>query len=106
MLKKLSCEVTVAENGQQAIEILSAHEKGHFSLVLMDCQMPVMDGYSATTAIRNNAAGEQHKAIKIIALTANAMESDKQRCIDAGMDDYLSKPIQLDVLKQKLEQYF
>ena len=71
----------------------------------MDCQMPVMDGFDATTAIRNGEAGDKHKSIKIIALTANAMDSDKQRCFDAGMDDYLSKPIQLDILKDKLEQY-
>lgn len=68
--------------------------------------MPVMDGYDATIAIRKGEAGEQHKAIKIIALTANAMDSDKERCIAAGMNDYLSKPIELDILKDKLEQYF
>jgi CheY-like chemotaxis protein len=71
----------------------------------MDCQMPVMDGFDATIAIRNGAAGDKHKAINIIALTANVMDADKQRCIDAGMDDYLSKPIQLAILKNKLKQY-
>ncbi|GAA61419.1 hypothetical protein P20652_3296 [Pseudoalteromonas sp. BSi20652] len=105
MLKKLNCDITLAENGQQAVDILSKHEDGYFNVVLMDCQMPVMDGFDATAAIRNGDAGDKHKDIKIIALTANAMESDKQRCFDAGMDNYLSKPIQLAILKDKLEQY-
>jgi CheY-like chemotaxis protein/anti-sigma regulatory factor (Ser/Thr protein kinase) len=105
MLKKLNYDVTLAENGQQALDILRGYEQNHFKMVLMDCQMPVMDGYDASRAIRNGAAGQQHKAINIIALTANAMESDKQRCLASGMDDYLSKPIQLDILKAKLAQY-
>jgi len=105
MLKKLNCDVTIAENGQLAIDILKAHDSRFFNLVLMDCQMPVLDGFGATAAIREGGAGEQHKNIKIIALTANAMNSDKERCITAGMDDYLSKPIQLDILKDKLELY-
>ncbi|MBQ4857714.1 PAS domain-containing protein [Pseudoalteromonas sp. MMG007] len=105
MLKKLNCEATIAENGQIAIDILKAHEADFFKVVLMDCQMPVMDGFAATAAIREGLATVKHKNIKIIALTANAMESDKERCIEAGMDDYLSKPIQLDILKDKLEQY-
>lgn len=106
MLKKLNCNTTLAENGQQAIDILSRYDAGYFKIVLMDCQMPVMDGFDATAAIRNGQAGNKHKNINIIALTANAMDSDKQRCIDAGMNDYLSKPIQLNILKDKLEQYF
>ena len=105
MLKKLNCDVTIAENGQLAIDILESHDSGFFKLVLMDCQMPVMDGFAATAAIRKGMAGIQHKNIRIIAITANAMDSDKERCITAGMDDYLSKPIQLDILKDKLEQY-
>ena len=105
MLKKLNCDVTTAGNGQLAIDILESHDSGFFKLVLMDCQMPVMDGFATTAAIRKGMAGIQHKNIKIIAITANAMGSDKERCITAGMDDYLSKPIQLDILKDKLEQY-
>jgi len=106
MLKKLNCEVILAQNGQEAINTLSEHNGGYFDLVLMDCQMPVMDGFDATANIRDGMAGDEHKAIKIIALTANAMDSDKERCINAGMDDYLTKPIQLDILKEKIEQYF
>jgi PAS domain S-box-containing protein len=105
MLKKLNCEITLAENGQRAVDILSSHKHDYFKVILMDCQMPVMDGFDATIAIRNGAAGDKHKAINIIALTANVMDADKQRCIDAGMDDYLSKPIQLAILKNKLKQY-
>ncbi|MGP9496880.1 response regulator, partial [Pseudoalteromonas sp. AOP7-A1-14] len=105
MLAKLDYQVTLAENGQRAIEILKESEKGEFYLVLMDCQMPIMDGFDATRAIRQGRAGAEHQDITIIALTANAMDEDKEQCLAAGMNDYLSKPIQLQILKDKLEQY-
>jgi CheY-like chemotaxis protein len=65
----------------------------------MDCQMPEMDGYDATRAIRAGKAGEENKQLPIIAMTANAMQGDRQKCTDAGMDDYISKPINLSILK-------
>ncbi|MCP4044175.1 MAG: response regulator [Gammaproteobacteria bacterium] len=85
MLKKLGVEADTAVNGREAVEC--CQQETGYDLVLMDCQMPEMDGYDATRAIRG-----QGKSIPIIALTANALESDRQKCLDAGMDDYLSKP--------------
>ncbi|MBE0457214.1 response regulator [Pseudoalteromonas prydzensis] len=105
MLGKLNYEVTLAENGQHAIDILAVAPAGRFHLILMDCQMPIMDGFDATRAIRAGQAGSKHQQLTIIALTANAMDEDKQQCLACGMDDYLAKPIQLQTLKDKLEQY-
>jgi len=88
----------VAGNGQ---EVLNALELGVYGAVLMDCQMPEMDGFEATKAIRSGGSG--FAGIPIIALTANAMGGEKERCLDAGMDDYLAKPIKAEALGQKLE---
>ena len=66
--------------------------------------MPVMDGYDATRAVRNCEAGEQHKDAAIIAMTANALHGDKEKCINAGMNDYMSKPIRSEILIAKLKQ--
>ncbi|HEV7803499.1 MAG TPA: response regulator [Burkholderiales bacterium] len=91
MLRSLGCEVELAENGNEVIE---AVEGGRFDLILMDCQMPEMDGFEATRMLRKmhvaSAAGGER--IPIVAVTANAMEGDRERCIAAGMDDYLAKP--------------
>ena len=104
MLNKLGYDYELAENGVIAIEKLNQLDKS-FDLVLMDCQMPQMDGFEATESIRAGKAGENNRSVPIIALTANAMEGDKQKCLDAGMDEYLAKPIQLDKLKGVFEQY-
>jgi CheY-like chemotaxis protein len=69
----------------------------------MDCQMPVMDGFEATQSIRNS--GEPYADIPIIAVTANALSSDRERCLKAGMNDYLSKPFQLDDIRSKLQDW-
>ncbi len=84
-------QVEVAENGKVAIAMLK--ESASFNLVLMDCQMPVMDGYEASQKIREGASGDAMVNIPIIAMTANAMKEDKEKCLMAGMSDYLSKPI-------------
>lgn len=94
ILEKLGFKVTIASDGKQAIDLAFTH---HYDAILMDCQMPVMDGYAATSAIR-----ERLEAIPIIALTANASEIERQHCLDAGMDDFLSKPYSIDQLTQKI----
>jgi CheY-like chemotaxis protein len=94
LLKKRDLRADVVANGREAIATLA---RVPYDLVLMDCQMPEMDGFEATRAIRASETGtERH--IPIIALTANAMEGDQQRCLAAGMDDYLAKPILPDAL--------
>lgn len=101
MLEKLGCTVVTAENGRFAL--MSVMEQP-FDLVFMDMQMPEMDGLEATRLIRSQANGSLSK-IPIIALTANALADDKQRCFDAGMDDFLVKPIQADALQKALQQW-
>jgi signal transduction histidine kinase/CheY-like chemotaxis protein/NO-binding membrane sensor protein with MHYT domain len=99
MLKNLGYPFQVANNGQEAVD---AFETGKFSLVLMDCQMPIMDGFLATEQLRKN---NKTKDITIIAMTANAMEGDRERCITAGMDDYISKPINKASLAETLKKW-
>ncbi len=102
MLKSLGYSSDVVGNGADAIEALS---KGGYDLVLMDCQMPVMDGYLATEKIRALESAGELAVVPVVALTANAMESDRQRCMDSGMDDFLAKPIRLDDLGNTIEQW-
>ncbi len=97
MLDKIGFKAEVADNGQEGLDRL---EENEFDLVLMDCQMPVLDGYAATRALRQRETPENR--IPVIALTANAMTGDAEKCISAGMDDYLSKPFEANVLEEKL----
>ncbi len=101
-LKKLGIHrITCAENGKVALEMF---ENDRFDLILMDCQMPEMDGFDVTKIIRNvEEATLEH--IPIIAITANAMVGDKEKCLQAGMDSYLSKPLQVCELKEELSPY-
>jgi CheY-like chemotaxis protein len=99
MLKKLNCEVTLANNGKEAVAKLQ--QPHNFDLIFMDCQMPEMDGFEATREIRKL----ETKHIPIVALTANAMEGDAQRCQAAGMDDYLSKPVKLQDFERILQRW-
>jgi len=95
---------TCANNGAEAIALLQqAPTDAPFELILMDCQMPEMDGYEATRAIRVGLAGAYYRSIPIVALTANAMVQDRERCEQAGMNEYLSKPIDPDVLIEKIK---
>ena len=96
MLESLGYTVSLAENGQKAVEVAATQR---LDLILMDCQMPVMDGFTATGHIRERERQAQAMRIPILALTANAMEGDRERCLAVGMDDYLSKPF----TKQSLE---
>jgi CheY-like chemotaxis protein len=102
LLSKSSHQVEIAENGREALKLL---EEKDYDLVLMDCRMPVMDGYEATAAIRAPGSRVRNHAIPIIALTANAMREDQKKCLDAGMDDYLSKPIDLAKLLEMIEKW-
>jgi PAS domain S-box-containing protein len=100
VLQKLGCEVTVAENGRQA---LAKWESREFDVVLMDVQMPEVDGFEATAAIRRLERTTGRKSI-IIAMTAHAMTGDRERCLAAGMDDYLAKPVRFRELSAKLAE--
>jgi PAS domain S-box-containing protein len=104
MLEALGCEVSVVGNGSEAVEALF---KGEYDLVFMDCQMPEVDGYQATRSIREREAGENNgRHIPIIALTAHAMDGDRENCLAAGMDDYASKPFTPSQLQTLLGRWY
>ncbi len=100
ILTKLGYETVFAENGQEALDQV---QKEDFLAILMDCQMPIMDGFEATRKIRT--LDTTASKLPIIAITANAMSGDRQRCLDSGMDDYLAKPVKMDELKDKLQRW-
>ncbi|MBS0151173.1 MAG: response regulator [Nitrospira sp.] len=103
MLELFGCRVDMAENGRQAVEAVSHH---HYDLVLIDCQMPEMDGFAATAAIRRHEQStDAGRHVPIIALTANAMEGDRDQCLAAGMDDYLSKPFSQERLQATIRRW-
>ncbi len=97
MVKKLGCQVSKAGNGEEAVRLCHTER---FDLVLMDCQMPIMDGFEATRAIRQS--DNPNSRIPIIAVTANAMSGDRERCLNAGMDDYIKKPIKMEEIRDSL----
>jgi len=105
LLEGAGATVTVANNGREAVEMLSGPGQPPFDLVLMDLQMPEMDGYQATAEIRRLHQEGALRRIPIVALTANALPEDRERCLAAGMDDYLSKPIARDDLRAMLDKY-
>jgi two-component system, sensor histidine kinase and response regulator len=102
MLKKLGYGADLAVNGLEAVEALS---RIPYDLVLMDCQMPEMDGFEATRRIRDAASGVINPRVPIIAMTANAMQGDQKHCMEAGMDDYLAKPVQPKRLSEVLDRW-
>lgn len=102
MLEDLGCQVHTVGNGRDAIRAL---EQGRYAMVLMDCQMPVMDGLEATRKIRRREQDNERAAIPVIALTANAMKGDRERCLAAGMDDFLSKPFTQGQLREVLTRH-
>jgi two-component system, sensor histidine kinase and response regulator len=101
-LKKSPHTIEVAENGEIAVEKFVS---GNYDLVLMDMRMPVMDGYTATREIRKWEKENQRSPMPIIALTAHAMAEDKQKCLDAGCTDYLSKPLKKEDLLKRIAEY-
>ncbi len=102
MLTSLGLDVIEAEDGRQALDLLQRH---HVDVVLMDCQMPVLDGYAATQALRDHERREQRARVPVLALTANAFDQDAARAYDAGMDDYLAKPYTREDLRRLLSQW-
>jgi CheY-like chemotaxis protein len=103
ILDHLGIHHAVAENGRAAVQRAVAEQ---FDLILMDCQMPEMDGYEATQLLRANGVKDQHgRPIPVIALTANAFADDRQRCFDSGMDGFLAKPILIDAMQAELARW-
>ena len=101
IMSKMGYEITIVDNGEEAVE----HVKdGDYNLVLMDCQMPKMDGYEATREIRKMQG--DRKNIPVVAMTANAMEGDKEKCLQAGMSDYISKPIKIRDVQDVLAKWY
>ncbi len=100
LLRKIGLKADMAGNGQEAVDALKTNA---YDLVLMDCQMPEMDGFQATRLIRS--LENQERRVPILAMTANAMEGDRERCLDSGMDDYIAKPVTLEGLKTALRQW-
>ncbi|MEC5218308.1 two-component system sensor histidine kinase/response regulator [Actimicrobium sp. GrIS 1.19] len=101
LLKKWGHHLTIANNGIEALEL---HHQQHFDLILMDLQMPLMGGFDATAIIREREKTQPRKTI-VVAMTANALEGDREKCIAGGMDDYLSKPFKAEVFAKLLEKY-
>ena len=106
ILKKFRLRADIASDGVEALQQLQASRDNiPYSLILMDCQMPEMDGFEASRQIRGGAAGDEYRDIPIIAMTANAMQGDREKCISAGMSDYISKPVNPDKLHELLCQW-
>ncbi|BAU64276.1 two-component sensor histidine kinase [Stanieria sp. NIES-3757] len=100
MLQAIGYQPDWVSNGQEAIALL---EQKEYDVILMDCQMPEMDGYEATRIIRQRESSQRHTII--IGLTAHVMKGDREKCLEVGMDDYLSKPIDLDKLIKILDDW-
>lgn len=101
MLQMLGCQVDVAEEGLQGVKMA---EENFYDLIIMDLQLPGIDGLEATKRIRANELPGKHSII--IALTANALEGDRETCLKIGMEDYISKPMEFFTLEEKLRKYF
>jgi signal transduction histidine kinase/CheY-like chemotaxis protein/HPt (histidine-containing phosphotransfer) domain-containing protein len=105
ILENLGIKADIAEDGLEAINCLLHANDHYYSLIIMDCQMPIMDGFTASRNIRKGDAGEHYRDIPIVAMTANAMQGDREQCIQAGMNDYLTKPIDEEQLVSCLSHW-
>jgi CheY-like chemotaxis protein len=102
LLERMGCEVDEVVNGKAAVDAL---ERQRYDLVLMDCMMPVMDGFEATRLLRQREAATGRPRVPVIALTASAIAGDRERCLSGGMDDYMSKPLQVEEFMEMVERY-
>jgi CheY-like chemotaxis protein len=101
MLQRMGHEVTLVENGMQVLQALSA---SRFDLILMDVQMPDLDGIEATRRIRMNEAAASEARVRIVAVTAHALDGDRDKCLEAGMDGYIAKPIHMRDLIAEIDR--
>ena len=101
-LSDLDCDVTTACNGKEAVDLF---DREHFDMILMDCQMPIMDGIEATRKIRLREGDLGLTQVPIIALTANAFSKDRQNCLEAGMNDFLTKPLLPEQLEDTIARF-
>jgi len=95
-LEKLGYKADSVDNGRQVLQFL---QRARYDVILMDCRMPELDGYETTRRLRENG-----QTVRVIAMTANAMHGDREACLEAGMDDYISKPVRIEELKSALER--
>jgi CheY-like chemotaxis protein len=102
LLEKLGCQVLTANDGEAAASLWQLHD---FDLVFMDCQMPKMDGFEATRRLRLWEQDNLRERVPVVALTDSAMEEDEERCREAGMDSFVAKPVNIEMLRAVLEQY-
>lgn len=103
IINQFGLEIEIANNGVQVLELLThSNSKSPYHLIFMDCQMPKLDGYQTTQKIRAGDAGDIYKTIPIVAMTANAMIGDREKCLNAGMNDYISKPLEPELIKTAL----
>lgn len=102
MLRKLGCSPTLAENGREALDLLG---RGSFDLVFMDISMPEVDGLTATRTIRDLPDGDPRRELPVIALTAHAMQDDRERILAAGADEVLTKPFTMEGLQELINRY-
>ena len=101
LLQRLGFQVDLANDGQEGVEKWSS---GHYDAIIMDCQMPVLDGYSATIKIRELERTKAARRMPIIALTAHSMPEDRQKCFESGMDEFLTKPIAIAALEHAIDK--
>lgn len=101
MFKKLGITADIANNGAEVLDKIS---RTHYAMIFMDCEMPVMDGYEATAKIRTDE-NDNNKRIPIVAMTAHSSPEDREHCLNAGMDDYVSKPFKIDELQTVLARW-